>query len=511
VPDSWNLMAAQQIEIIAAAPGTIVSKSDGNFDQNCRFNNGDWNAVYVQHDDGSIAWYGHMKRGSQTTKAIGQRVVAGEFLGNVGSSGSSTGPHLHFEVYDSANRLVDPWAGACNTLNSQSWWAQQPPTVQTRITGVSTASAAPTFGTCGADGRMATPGSVHAKTNFAPGDALWIIANARDQPMGSSVLFTVRTPDGSVYTQSSADAADGFFIASAWWFSSTIPPGVPFGTWTFEATLGGTIASVPFTVTADGTAISNFTDLWWNPQEPGWGVNLNHQGDVLFATWFTYDADGEGMWLVMSEARLQSDGNYSGDIYRTTGVPLAQINGHPAANSPIPTVGTGSFRFASPQRGTFAYTLNGVQQQKSIERQGFSTPTTCMATAGTREGLTNYQDLWFNPTEPGWGINLNHQGDTIFATWFTYGASGRGQWLVASDARRQPTGEFVGRLYRTRGISFDRISGASATTAPPTDVGSVTLSFTNGEAGRLAYVVDGVSQAKSISRQTFARTTPLCK
>jgi len=88
-PDSWNMMQTGQLEIVAAAPGTIVFRSDGNFDRNCTFGSDDWNAVAVRHDDGSVAWYGHMKSGSPTPKGVGARVVAGEFLGNIGSSGVS--------------------------------------------------------------------------------------------------------------------------------------------------------------------------------------------------------------------------------------------------------------------------------------------------------------------------------------------------------------------------------------------------------------------------------------
>ena len=50
------------------------------------------------HADGSVAWYGHMKAGSLTNKAVGQTVSSGEYLGIVGSSGNSTGPHLHFGI-----------------------------------------------------------------------------------------------------------------------------------------------------------------------------------------------------------------------------------------------------------------------------------------------------------------------------------------------------------------------------------------------------------------------------
>jgi len=78
-PFAWNKMEYNQVEIIAAAPGTIIGKFDGNFDKNCAFCTSacGWNAVYVRHADGSVAWYGHMKSGSPTSKGIGATVVAG--------------------------------------------------------------------------------------------------------------------------------------------------------------------------------------------------------------------------------------------------------------------------------------------------------------------------------------------------------------------------------------------------------------------------------------------------
>ena len=40
-----------------------------------------------------------------------------------------------------------------------------------------------------------------------------------------------------------------------------------------------------------GSASSlNYTGMWWNPDESGWGINVVHQGDIVFATLFTYDA-----------------------------------------------------------------------------------------------------------------------------------------------------------------------------------------------------------------------------
>ena len=117
------------MEVIAAAAGTIIDKADGNFDRNCSSNSMTANYVIVQHDDGSYALYWHMKSGSITTKAIGQTVLTGEYLGVVGSSGSSSGPHLHFEVWTGSTSATykDPFSGTCNTLNANSWWQTQKP------------------------------------------------------------------------------------------------------------------------------------------------------------------------------------------------------------------------------------------------------------------------------------------------------------------------------------------------------------------------------------------------
>ena len=106
-PFPWLLMDQQKIDIVAAAAGTIIGKSDGNFDRNCSFNSNAPNSVYIQHADGSVAWYFHMKSGSPTSKPIGATVAVGEYLGSVGSSGSSTAPHLHFEIRK-LNGPIDP-------------------------------------------------------------------------------------------------------------------------------------------------------------------------------------------------------------------------------------------------------------------------------------------------------------------------------------------------------------------------------------------------------------------
>lgn len=63
--------------------------------------------VRVRHTDGTVAVYGHINSYSVRE---GQQVSAGQIIAEVGNRGNSTGPHLHFELWDQAGRKVDPLA-----------------------------------------------------------------------------------------------------------------------------------------------------------------------------------------------------------------------------------------------------------------------------------------------------------------------------------------------------------------------------------------------------------------
>jgi murein DD-endopeptidase MepM/ murein hydrolase activator NlpD len=63
--------------------------------------------VEVRQGDGFVTTYSHM---SAFTVKVGQLVVAGQQVGNVGSTGYSTGPHLHFEVHLPNGSRTDPAA-----------------------------------------------------------------------------------------------------------------------------------------------------------------------------------------------------------------------------------------------------------------------------------------------------------------------------------------------------------------------------------------------------------------
>ncbi|HYC35007.1 MAG TPA: choice-of-anchor J domain-containing protein [Usitatibacter sp.] len=269
------------------------------------------------------------------------------------------------------------------------------------------------------------------------------------------------------------------------------------------------IDDVSITGTTASGGGANYTALWWNPAESGWGVNVNHQGDIVFATLFTYDTTGAPMWLVMSGGVRQGSSDvFTGDLYRTTGPAFNSVPFPPINSGNLTRVGTMSLGFSGANAGSLTYSVNGLSVLKTIQRQVFgAAAATCVGSTASRQGASNYQDLWWNSAESGWGINLTHQGNTIFATLFTYGLDGQGLWLVMSGGVRQSDGSYFGELYRTSGPAFN---AQPWTGIGVTQVGTMRLRFASGETGTLEYTVNGAAVSKLISRQVFSSSPPLC-
>ena len=127
-----------------------------------------------------------------------------------------------------------------------------------------------------------------------------------------------------------------------------------------------------------GAAATNFTDLWWRSpanSEPGWGVNVAQMGDVIFLSWFTYAADGKGMWIYGSSINRTTGNTFSGQLFRNTG---PAFNSVPWGNATATPVGNVTLAFTDSSNGTFTYTVDGVTQSKPITRDVYATPaTTC--------------------------------------------------------------------------------------------------------------------------------------
>ena len=292
------------------------------------------------------------------------------------------------------------------------------------------------------------------------------------------------------------------------------PPGSDCSTTRCGAGVVNTDGAVRAAAATTGAAIPNYEGLWWRSpagSESGWGINLAHQNDVIFATWFTYDAAGKAWWLSMT-ANATTSNIYSGTLYQTHGPAFSAVPFSPAAVTATP-VGTGTLTFSDNSNGSFSYTVNGIQQTKPITRQVFGPLPSCtFGSATPLAQATNYQDLWWAApagAESGWGVNFTQQGDTIFATWFTYDTDGSPLWLSAT-ANKSSAGVFTGTLYRTTGPAFNALP-FSPSQVVATPVGTLTLSFASGDTATFAYVVNGVSQSKTITRQVFRTPGTLCQ
>ena len=89
---------------IASNQGTTVYAADSGTVVLAEWYGGYGNCIMIDHGNGYKTLYGHL---SVISVKNGQSVSQGQTIGAVGSTGNSTGPHLHFEVYENGDR-IDP-------------------------------------------------------------------------------------------------------------------------------------------------------------------------------------------------------------------------------------------------------------------------------------------------------------------------------------------------------------------------------------------------------------------
>jgi murein DD-endopeptidase MepM/ murein hydrolase activator NlpD len=91
-----DFAAPEGTEIRSIGPGVVTeASSDGAFG----------NKIVVRLDDGTLLWYCHQ---SEMRAEVGQRLIPGDLVGYVGSTGNATGPHLHLEVHPAGGDPIDP-------------------------------------------------------------------------------------------------------------------------------------------------------------------------------------------------------------------------------------------------------------------------------------------------------------------------------------------------------------------------------------------------------------------
>jgi hypothetical protein len=123
-------------------------------------------------------------------------------------------------------------------------------------------------------------------------------------------------------------------------------------------------ATLPAMAQTQPVPAANYTDLWWNSAENGWGVTITqHPSNQFFAIWYTYDprvqdpaAPGnfKPLWIAMSGGFWQSPTSITGPVYVLNGTPFFQSG----SNRQQTEIGTFTFNFANAQSGTFTYNIN---------------------------------------------------------------------------------------------------------------------------------------------------------
>jgi len=109
------------VNVLAVDTGIVIAVNDGLFDREKQSDTAKklGNYIAVAHNNKLYTYYGHLKNGSINVQ-IGDTLLPGSVIAKVGSSGNSSDPHLHFELWYDSSYYIDPFKGPCG--NQNSYW-----------------------------------------------------------------------------------------------------------------------------------------------------------------------------------------------------------------------------------------------------------------------------------------------------------------------------------------------------------------------------------------------------
>ncbi len=232
------------VPVFAALDGVVSATHDGEYDRNTVWNNQPANYVILSHGNTQYSYYWHLRKNSLAV-TNGQVVYAGTQLALAGSSGISTGPHLHFESqYGGA--VYEPSAGNCRA--GQSGWVNQS-TIRRDLyiedfavhnTNNFPASAFIPY-------NPYRNGTIVRTSGFQPIGAWYIIHNL---PASSNWRVRYLRPNTTLFFDSGTQnyGNSSSYRYSSWWLWYSLNPDTV-GTWTLELSVNGQVmVSAPFTV-----------------------------------------------------------------------------------------------------------------------------------------------------------------------------------------------------------------------------------------------------------------------
>lgn len=302
----WVYMDQGSMEVVAAAAGEVIYAHDGEFDRCASGSCGDGtsNSVALRHADGKVTSYLHMKNGSVAV-AVGDRVSCGQLLGRVGSSGWSSGPHVHFEVNLGRAFLIDPddpFASSCGAGGTLTYWRDQgshgdlPGSLCDGQVGTTTASSTTASSTATATASTASTATStttsSSSTSTTGGTGTTGTSSTTSSSTRSTATASTSTSSSTRSTSTSSSTTASSSTATA---SSTTGGG----------TTGGTVASTA----AAGTTGGN-RDLCNFVSETVADGTVFAPGARFDKTWLVRN-DGDTRWSQAGGYRLQRE---SGDV-----------------------------------------------------------------------------------------------------------------------------------------------------------------------------------------------------
>ena len=121
--------------------------------------------------------------------------------------------------------------------------------------------------------------------------------------------------------------------------------------------------------------LTDYSGLWWNPQESGWGLSLHQSAfHAIFGAWFVYGSGNQPEWFTLQGGQWSDSTTWRGTLYRTTG-PFFAGPGYDPRLVLVQAAGSVTLDFrqrtGEEGRARFTYTVNGATVTKVIERMSF--------------------------------------------------------------------------------------------------------------------------------------------
>ncbi len=148
---------------------------------------------------------------------------------------------------------------------------------------------------------------------------------------------------------------------------------------------------------------TDYTDVWWNTAESGWGVNFVQSDKFIFASFFVYGAANNPTWYT-GQLTLGNGGSYTGPLFASTGGYFGTASFDPAQTTRT-EVGSVTFTPTAADAGLLTYNVADVSVTKSIQRMPLTPPAlsgsytgaVALATSGCRNPANN--DVASVPTD----------------------------------------------------------------------------------------------------------------